>query len=311
MRFLDADAVRAALPMPRAVEVARATFVALAAGIVEQPARRWIQLEQPRLLAGLMPCGVGGDTPVYTVKLVTLVPENVDRGLPSINGIVTLFDGVTGVPTAVLDGGAITAIRTAAVSGLATDLLAAPGAGDLAIIGAGVQGRAHLEAMAAVRTLRRVRVWNRTRPRAEALAEWGRGLGHDVTVVDDIADATRGADLVCVCTNSHEALVHADHIDDGTHLNAVGAFTSTTRELGADLIAGARVVVDDREAAMDEAGDILMAIHDGAIGADHVSADLTELVAGGPPPRREGEVTVFKSVGVSAEDAFAAAAAAG
>lgn len=295
--------------MPRAIEVARQTFEALAAGIVEQPERQFIQLTQPDLLVGLMPCGVGGDRPLYTVKLIAIAEGNAERGLPGIHGTVTVFDGETGVPLAVLDGAAITAIRTAAVSGLATDLLAAPDAGDLAVIGAGVQGRAHLEAMAAVRDLRRVRVWNRTPDRAEAFAEWAASLGHACEVAATPADAVAGADLVCVCTGAHAALLTADDLSPGAHVNAVGAFRPDTRELAADLVARARVWVDDLAAAREEAGDIVMAVEEGLIGWDHVNGDLIDLVQRrGPRHRRADEVTLFKSVGISAEDAFAAAA---
>lgn len=308
MLVLDAAAVRAALPMARAVDVAAQTFAALAAGSVEQPPRQFTRPTGLELWAGLMPCTIADDEPVHVVKLVTITAGNLERGLPSVHGLVAVLDGETGVPLAVLDGASLTAVRTAAVSGLATRLLAAPDASDLAVIGAGAQGRAHLEAMAVVRTLERVRVWNRSPGRAQDFAAWAASRGWDCTVVATVPAATAGADLICVCTDAATPLVEAADVSDGTHVNAIGAFTATTRELAADLVARARVVVDDHAAAAEEAGDILLAQAEGAIGADHVEASLVELAGGTTFTRAPGDVTVFKSVGLSAEDAFAARA---
>lgn len=310
MELLDAAAVRAALPMSEAIAAMRRTFAALVDGQVTAPPRGFHAVEgfgADGMLA-TMPAHVAGPVDVAATKVVTIVPDNVGRDLPSIHGLVVAFDGTTGEPLGAVDGTAVTAIRTAAVSGLATDLLAAPDAAVVAIVGTGVQGREHVAAVRAVREVRQVRLWNRTRERAEALAADLAGQTDlEVVVSDSPADACAGAQVVCACTAAHEPVLRAADIEPGTHVNAVGAFTPTMRELAADLVAAAWVGVDTLAGAWEEAGDLILALEDGAIDQDHVRAELGELVTGrvgGPPP---GTSTLFKSVGHAAEDAVVAA----
>ena len=312
MELLDAQQVRERLPMTAAIEAMRATFAALAEGHVTAPPRGFHEipgLGEGGMLA-TMPAHVGGDTDVLSTKVVSIVPRNVERDLPSIHGLVVAFDGTTGEPLGAVDGTTLTAIRTAAVSGLATDLLAPADAPTLAILGAGVQGREHVTAVRAVRDVQQVRLWNRTRERADALAAEleAEGLeGLEVVVLDDPAAAASGADVVCTCTAAVEPLLVAADLRAGAHVNAVGAFTPTMRELATDLVEAAWVAVDTREGAFEEAGDVLLAIEDGAIDRGHVRADLGELVTGAVSPPPDGTTTLFKSVGHAAEDAVAAA----
>jgi ornithine cyclodeaminase/alanine dehydrogenase-like protein (mu-crystallin family) len=296
---IDAEELRRALPMAAAIDALETAF---RGPLPDAPLRTHVETAAGTLL--LMPAtghaGVG-------VKLVTLSPGNGDRGLPFIHAVYLLFDGRTQAPRAVLDGGALTALRTGAVSGLATRYLARPDAATLVVFGAGVQARSHVEAMRAVRPVERVRVVSRSSARAEALAAELRadGLGAGVGAPDEVGDA----DLVCTCTTSPEPVLEGRLLRSGAHVNAVGAYTPETRELDDDAIRRARVVVETREAAMAEAGDVLIPLRGGVVGAEHVVADLAEVVGGAPVRRGRDEVTVFVSVGVAFEDLVVAAAA--
>lgn len=265
----------------------------------EAPLRTHVETHDGTLL--MMPAfgeqGVG-------VKLVTLTPSNPERGLPFIHAVYALFDTATQAPVALLGGAALTAIRTAAVSGLATRHLARANASRLAIFGAGVQARSHLGAMLAVRPIEDVVVVSRTRERAEALVMEA-GVDARVGGPDEVGDH----DLVCTCTTSATPVFDGSLLAPGTHVNAVGAYRPDLRELDTQTIERARVVVDTREAAMEEAGDLLIAMKEGAIGEDHVLADLSEVVRGVTVRRTDQDVTVFKSVGVAFEDLVVARAA--
>lgn len=309
MELLDAAAVRERLPMEVAIEAMRDAFAALAAGEVTAPPRGFHEiaaLGTDGMLA-TMPAHVAGAVDVLATKVVSIVPDNAARGLPSIHGLLVAFDGTTGEPLGVVDGTTVTAIRTAAVSGLATDLLAPPDVSTLAVLGTGVQGREHVAAVRAVRPVDQVRLWNRTPDRAEALARDLRADGLDVVVASSPADAVAGAEVVCTCTAATTPLLHAADLAPGTHVNAVGAFTPTMRELATDLVSSAWLSVDTRAGAFEEAGDVLLAIEEGAIDRDHVRAELAELVTGAVAPPAPGTTTVCKSVGHAVEDAVSAA----
>lgn len=298
---IDAEELRRALPMADAVDALETAFRGT---LPDAPLRSHVETATGALL--LMPAtseaGIG-------VKLVTLSPENEDRGLPFIHAVYVLFDGRTQAPRAVLDGTALTALRTGAVSGLATRYLARGDAGTLVVFGAGVQARSHVEAMRAVRPVERVRVVSRSSARAEALAAELRADGLDAGVGGP--DAVGDADLICTCTTSPEPVLEGRLLRPGAHVNAVGAYTPETRELDDEAIRRARVVVETREVAMAEAGDVLIPLRAGVVGAEHVVADLAELVGGAPVRRGRDDVTVFVSVGVAFEDLVIAAAAIG
>ncbi len=300
MRVLDGDELRRALPMRAAIDALEAGFRSQDPSA--QPLRSHLSTPAGTLL--LMPAfGDGG----VGVKLVTLTPDNPGRELPFIGGVYVLFDAATQTPDAVLDGAALTALRTAAVSGLATRYLANPDAERLVIFGAGVQARSHLVAMLAVRPIGHVTVVSRTLERARALVAEARerGIGGDVGDVDDVTDA----DVVCTCTTSDEPLFDGGRLPPGAHVNAVGSYQPASRELDTDAMLRARIVVETREAALAEAGELAIPIGQGAFAQGHVVADLAEVVHGAVVRTTPSDVTVFKSVGLAFEDLIVARAA--
>lgn len=306
MRHLTAEDVARLLPMPAAIEAARATARTVAAGAIHAAERIWHAPEGMPGTIGVMPAFLpddGDDPALFTTKLVGVFPQ----AAPSVAGLIAVQDGTTGAPLATVDAAAVTALRTAAHSGLSMDLLARPDAATVAILGAGAQGAAHLAAARAVRPITAVRIWNRTPERAEALAEQVRADGLAATTHPTPAEAAGAADIACACTNSATSILTAADIRPGTHVTAIGAFRPDTRELAGDLLAAAAVlVVDDRPAAAHEAGDILQAQAEGAIGPDAVTADLAELVTGAVAIAHDPDaITVYKSVGTSAMDAVA------
>jgi ornithine cyclodeaminase len=261
---------------------------------------------------GLMPAHRGGERPLYALKAVCIFPGNPARGLDAHQGTVTLFDGTTGQPTAIVDASAITAIRTAAVSALATRLLAAEDARELAILGAGVQAAAHLEALQAVRDFERVRIYSPTREHAERLAQRAGG-GTTATVADNAEDALEGANVVVTATNSREPVLRREWLTPGAHVNAVGASAPTSRELDTATVADSSLFADSRESVLNEAGEFQLAVREGAIeGPDHIRAELGEVVAGMHPGRTDAqEITLFRSLGLAIEDMAAAERAVG
>jgi ornithine cyclodeaminase len=215
------------------------------------------------------------------------VPGNPARGLDAHQGTVTLFDGETGVPTAILDASAVTEIRTAAVTAVATGLLARADARTLAVLGAGVQGRAHLTSLAGVRDFEQVRVYSPTRAHAEALAEAAALPGAQVSAVATAEDAVRGADVVVAATNSREPVLDRAWLMPGAHVNAVGASTPQAREIDTATVAASALFCDSRESVRNEAGEFQLAVREGAItGEEHIRAELGEVLAGSAPGRR-------------------------
>ncbi len=310
MLILDADAVRTALPMPAAVDVMRSAMRAFAEGKVYQPMRVVLQPPQLNGLTFLKAAVVAADEIAFGLKVITFFPDNPqDRGLPAISGFIALFDAENGSLVALLDGGVATEIRTGAVSAVATDVLARSDAGDLALIGAGVQARAHLAAMATVRTLRRIRVWNHNEARAKAFVAWAAEHGYDVEASATVREAVTGADLICTVTSSREPLLDRAWLAPGAHVNAVGAFEATTRELHTNVVANAHVVVDSRDGASAAAGDLLIPIRERAIPSDVDFPEIGELLAG---TRTQGrttadDITVFESLGLALQDVAVAA----
>jgi ornithine cyclodeaminase/alanine dehydrogenase-like protein (mu-crystallin family) len=299
--------VAAALPMEECIEAMGAILAAHARGEVHQPLRSVMMPPGSTGFLGLMPSHRGGDNPVFALKTVAIFPGNPARGLDAHQGTVTLFDGETGVPTAILDASAITSIRTAAVSGLATRLLSRGNSTDLAILGSGTQATAHLQAMLAVRDLARVRVYSPNREHAERLTEMDTG-GVTVEVSESAEDAVRDADVVVIATNAREPVLERDWIAAGTHINAVGASSPSARELDTATVAAASLFPDSRESLAAEAGEFQLALKEGAIaGPEFVKAELGEVAAGIHPGRVSAEeITLFRSLGLGIEDLAAA-----
>lgn len=252
---------------------------------------------------GMMPAELS-EPPVLGAKVITVYQGNEGSELDSHQGVVLLFNPANGAPEAILDAISITAIRTAAVSGAATRVMARPDAGDLAILGSGVQARTHLEAMECVRPLRRVRVWSRHPERAREFAAWARRTrNRPVEPMDTVPQAVQGADLICTVTASSAPVLEGRWIAPGAHCNLVGSSVATTREIDSAGMARGRLIVDRVESAMKEAGDFLIPRAEGAIRDDHIKGELGDVLAGRLPGRtRPDEVTIFKSLGLAIED---------
>lgn len=300
LRAIGAEELGRVLSVEAAIDALEAAF-----GTEQLPAaplRTHMETTAGELL--LMPAhgerGVG-------VKLVTVTLSNPRAGLPLIHGLYVLFAAGTQEALAVIDGAALTALRTAAVSGLATRYLALPSAHRLVLFGAGVQATAHLEAMAAVRPIDEVRVVSRTGSRAQRLVRRAGDLGIRAEVGSP--DTVAHADVVCTCTTSPAPVFDGSLLLDGAHVNAVGGYTPETRELDDAVVRRGRLVVETRQAALAEAGDLLIPIAAGIIEERDIVADLAEVVRGAPVRRGPEDVTVFKSVGVAFEDLIVARAA--
>ncbi len=247
-------------------------------------------------------------TPVAGTKLVTVYAANRDRGHPTVYATYVLLDGATGRPLALLEGTLLTALRTGATSAVAARRLARADACRVACVGTGVQAGFQLTCLAAVRSLQHIAVVGRDRDRARRFAEAMQGrLGVVVRPADDRASAVADADIVTCATTSPTPVVFGADVRPGTHVDLVGAFRATDREADTNLMTRARVVVDTFDGALAEAGDVLIPMQEGAFGADHIAADLTQLVTGARAGRRSrDEITVFKSVGWALEDLTAA-----
>ncbi len=307
MLILNKAEVVRLLPMVECIRVMSEALAQRAGGQAVQPLRTIIRLPDGSGLMGTMPACVGQPA-ALGVKIVSVFPKNAELGRDSHQGAVLLVDSSSGVLQAVLEAGAVTAIRTAAVSGVATDWLARRDADDLAILGAGVQAETHLDAITRVRQLRRVRIWNRTPERAARLARYAMERHSLVAEVCPGAEAAvRGASIICTTTASAEPVLMSKWVAPGAHINAVGSSTKNTRELESALVQRAQLFVDARESALNEAGDILTPMAEGLFTADHIAAELGEVLVGRHPGRQAPDrVTLFKSLGLGIEDVAAA-----
>jgi ornithine cyclodeaminase len=306
--FLNRGDVEALLPYAECIEVMADALAALARGEAFQPLRAAHWLPDRRGLVVAMPGGLFAGGEVVGVKVLTVFPGNAAHGEESHQGAVLLFEAERGRPVAFLDAASITAIRTAAVSALATRLLAREDAGDLALLGSGVQARTHLAALREVRPLRRVRVWSRDPENVRRFAaEESARHGLAVEPAATAREAVAGADLICTVTAAVEPVLLGDWIMPGAHVNAVGACTPNARELDTAAVVRARLYVDRRESALNEPGEILTPLREGAIGEDHIRGELGDLLLGRVEGRRSaGDVTLFESLGVTVEDLAAA-----
>jgi len=292
------------LPMADCIAVMAEALAALARGQVHQPLRTVVRPPDATGLMALMPAYMSGERAAYGLKAVCVFPHNVTIGKDAHQGAVTLFSAQTGELLAVMDASAITAIRTAAVSGVATQLLAREEAGDLAIVGSGVQARSHLAAMAEVRPIRQVRVASRTFQNAlKFAAEMSVNYPFPIQAVESVQSAVRDADLIVTATTAPKPILQRDWIPSGAHLNVVGSSIPTTREVDTATMAASSLFVDRRESTLNEAGDYLFAAKEDAIGPDHIKAEIGELLIGQAQGRTSAdEITLFKSLGLAVED---------
>jgi ornithine cyclodeaminase/alanine dehydrogenase-like protein (mu-crystallin family) len=291
--------VRELLDMESCVAAMEDVLARLARGELANPLRSLLSPGDGTAM-GLMPSHAGGDEPVYALKEIVVVGANSAVGLDPHQGSVLLHDGTNGKLIAVLNASPITEIRTAAVSGAATRALARPGSRTVAVLGSGVQGRSHVDAMQTVLDDPIIRIWSRNRSHAEALA-----LETHSLVSESVEEAVAGADVVCTATSASEPIVEQlGWLAPGTHVNAAGAFPNgKSRELAGDIVASARLYVDRRESALNESGDVLLALSEHGLGEDHIVGELGELLAGTVEGRTsDDELTVFKSMGIAVED---------
>ena len=296
--------VESLLTMRECIGVMEEALASLGRGEVHNPLRHAIRAPGAAGLLGLMPGHRAGDEPYYALKEVCVFPGNPARGLDTHLGAVLLHSGETGELLMMANASAITAIRTAAVSAVATKLLARKDARTLAIIGAGVQARTHLEAIPLVRDIAEIRIVSRTRAKAEELVK----IDDRIRVLDSIEEAVKGADIITTTTSSRDPIINRQWIADGTHINAVGSSIATARELDGATVAAASLFVDRRESTVNEGGDYLFALREGAIQEGHIRAELGEILLGQAPGRTsEREITLFKSLGLAVEDLASAA----
>jgi ornithine cyclodeaminase len=299
VRVLSEHDVYRLLPVADCIAPMRQVLAALAREELYNPLRSVIRPPQAATLMGLMPAHRSAPSPVYCLKTVCIAPGNAARGLDSHQGFVAIFDGETGQTRALVNAGAVTAVRTAAVSAVATELLARPESTTLAILGSGTQARAHLEAMREVLPIERVRVWSRTPGNASKLDA--------VEEAESAEEALCGADVVVTATSAPEPVLRREWLAAGAHVNAVGSSIPTTRELDSATMADAALFVDRRESTLNEAGDYLFPAREGKIGPDHIRGEIGELLIGAVQGRRSPtEVTVFESLGLGVEDLAAA-----
>jgi ornithine cyclodeaminase/alanine dehydrogenase-like protein (mu-crystallin family) len=305
----------ALLPYPEAVTVMRQALAAHAAGEAYQPLRTIFRPPGAEGLMALMPSYLpppGGEAaaePGYGVKVICISPGNPALGKDAHQGVVLISSAQTGEPLALVNASALTEIRTAAVSALATSLLARPDAAEAAVIGTGVQARAHIQALAACRELTGIRVAGRDPGRTRRFAaDVARSVAVPVAAHNSVAGALAGAGIVVTATTSAVPVLQHGWLAPGTHVNAVGACVPQAREIDAATMAGAALFVDSRESATHEAGDLLLAVADGAIGTGDIRAELGEVITGRAPGRVDDqEITLFESLGLAVEDLAAAA----
>lgn len=307
--ILTHDEVEQLLPMPECIRVMEEALRSLARGEMIQPLRMMVKPADASGLLAMMPAYRSGAEAVFGLKAICVFPDNPRQGKDAHQGGVLLFSGETGEPLALMNASAITAIRTAAVSGVATRLLAREDAGTLAILGAGVQARRHLLAMACVRTITSARIVSRTLAHAQAIvSEMQPHCGFPLAANESVRSAVTNADIIVTATSATRPLLQRDWIASGTHINAVGACSPTAREIDTATMAAASLFVDRRESTLNEAGDYLLAVGEGVIGPDHLRAEVGEILIGAARGRTSrDEITLFKSLGLAVEDLATAA----
>jgi ornithine cyclodeaminase/alanine dehydrogenase-like protein (mu-crystallin family) len=295
------------LPMGECMDVMAETLKMLSRGNAVNPLRHAMWLPDKSGLIGMMPAYLG-DTEVMGLKAISVFPGNHTTDYDSHQGTVILFETVNGRLLALMDASKITAIRTAAVSGVATRLLAREDASDLAILGSGVQAETHLEAMRIARQITGVRVWSQQFAHAQKFADQASaGNGIPISAFETVKEAVDGADIICTVTSATEPILQGDWISPGTHINAVGSSVAFARELDTAAVAKSKLFVDRRESTLNEAGDFLFPKKEGAIDDGHIRGEIGDILLDRIGGRASSEeITLFKSLGLAAEDVAAA-----
>jgi ornithine cyclodeaminase/alanine dehydrogenase-like protein (mu-crystallin family) len=312
LTILSAEDIRNSLPMIEAIELMKQAFMQYSSGTAVVPLRTRIDVEKHRGISLMMP-SLLVESDDLAVKIVSVFPENVHNELATIHAVVIVLDPQTGQPQAILEGSSLTAIRTGAASGAATDLLAREDAKTVAIFGTGVQARTQLEAVCCIRSIRQVWVFSLDPSGAEVFCNEMRtvqGVPATVEIAPSPEAAIGEADIICAATTSTTPVFPGTLVKPGTHVNAVGSFTPAMQEIDAVLLQKALITVDSREAVLAESGDLIIPIQEGMLEQNAIHAELGQIVAGDLPGRTASEqITVFKSVGLAVQDAIAASAA--
>jgi ornithine cyclodeaminase len=311
--LLNPDDVRKALPVREAIEAMKGAFAALSKGCALVPHRTSLAIPRHSGISLIMSSYVGGETPAeeaLALKVVSLFEGNRLRGLARIQAAVLVLEPDTGRIAALLEGATLTAIRTAAASGAATDMLARPESKTLTVLGAGIQARSHIEAVCAIRPIESVRVFGPSPARVKSLVQdfaARKDIRARFIAAESVAEALNGADIVCATTTSATPVFADGDIQAGVHINAVGSYKPEAAEVPPGTVVRSKVIVDSRDAAWVEAGDLIQPLRTGRIGRDHIYAEIGEIVLGLRPGRTNAqEITLFKSVGIAVQDAFAA-----
>ena len=306
-QYLDKQAIIPLLPMQDCISVMERMFRSLAAGQCLQPLRNLLWLPDKRGILGMMP-GYAGAPEILGIKVITVFHGNGALGLPSHQGVVMLFDAKHGTPLLLLDAATITAIRTAAASALATRLLARENATRLAILGTGEQAEQHAQAIALVRPLTAITIWGRNEMHAAALAHKLGGIRDiPIHIASSVQEAVEDADIICTVTSSPKPILMGAWIPEGVHLNVVGSCTPTTREVDTMAVLRSRLYTDNYESLFNEAGEFLIPKQEGYLNESFVQGEIAQVLTGTKPGRTAAaDITLFKSLGIAAEDLFSA-----
>lgn len=313
MLALSKQDIQQLVPMAEAVNLMKTAFLELKEDRAVVPLRSSVDIVPDKAVTLLMPAYMPG-IEALGFKVVSIFQDNLSKGLPTANAMVCMIDVDTGVPTAILNGSYLTALRTGAVSGASAELMSRADARHLVVIGAGAQGVTQAAAVCAVRDIERIHVVYRSEESWERyqhmIAEDWPELSERLAGTTDTEGVVRGADIVCLATTSRTPVFEDAWIKDGTHVSGVGSFRPEMQEAPAEFVARARVVVDMKEHALEEAGDLIVPIRDGVISEDHILGELADLVQGNLKGRKqESDVTFFKSVGNAVQDMTVAKAA--
>lgn len=306
-QYLDRQAIIPLLPMQDCISVMERMFNSLAAGQCLQPLRNLMWLPGKSGILGMMP-GYASGPEILGIKVITVFHGNGALGLPSHQGVVMLFDAAHGTPLLMLDASTITAIRTAAASALATRILARENATRLAILGTGEQAEQHARAIALVRPLTAITIWGRNEMHAAALAhKLGNNSAMPIHIASSAQEAVEDADIICTVTSSQKPILMGEWIPEGAHLNVVGACTPTTREVDTKAVLRSRLYTDRYESLFNEAGEFLIPKKEGFLNESFVQGEIAQVLTGAKPGRTAAaDITLFKSLGIAAEDLFAA-----
>ena len=311
MLLLTAEDVHKALPMNEAIEAMKNAFASLSRGTAVVPLRTRLSIPDSEALSLFMPAFVNSEEgKALAIKVVSLFPTNPTRGLAYIQAAVLVFDPETGRAIALLEGSSLTAIRTGAAGGAAIDLLARPDSKVVAIFGAGAQGRTQLEAACTARKIEAAFIYDANAEKAQTFAAEMNGRGpipRDIRVAGSAKEAVEAADIICTATTSLRPVFSDKDIKTGTHISAVGSYRPDMQEVPAETLERAKVFVDSRSAALEEAGDLIQPMHARLFNESHICGELGEVVLGRIPGRQsQEEITYFKSVGIAVQDTMAA-----